>query len=407
MWKTKSLQYANYSFHTQQMDPTNGQLSNGGTINTQIKVDGAGDMLGPCHLRVILPPRSALKLLGATTEGLTEAADFFYFVNCAAYAALNYISLDIGNVPIVKLSGRFCEFWDEISEPSDTRLDEAVGRFETEVQLIAAAEFQQVLILKLPFYFCRRPASYLPLMALQLHQVNFTIQWNELKKWAVNRGDDDALSQTAVATRVMSQVRVSLYAEFVYIDDYTRDAFLNNPHTYLIEQVQEEIVEFQPSNKTDPVSRNHRTQFNHMSKMIAWAVQSAEAVDGVTYTKQSVGVKDPFDYSDPSGGESAFGADFKINSASLWEPNLSAMYFRLILPSRSLARVPKRNFYMYPIGHETHKIVVNATLQMSRCDNQQFVFSSTNPGAMTLYNWVINFNAAVVSGHMYGVPFHS
>ena len=406
MWKKRIYSYANFIFHTQHITSGSGQITVSAPV--RFKVDIAGDMLGRTFLRVVLPPASSVCTSASGFLALDSTADFFYYVNTVGYAMINTASIDLGNSKCQVLSGRFMDIYEELSTPPHRRMDECVGRFQKESQLIQAAQAQQVLLVNLPFWYTKQPESYIPLGALQLHDVNISIQFHNVDKWVVNRGSPSAIP--AATGTILSNTNIGVLVEIVYIDETQRKTFALNPHTYLIEQVQEE--ESNLTTTSDPskyVQQGLTLQHNHMAKAFIWVIQQDSAVtdDGV-YTKQGVGVNDPFDYCAPDGGESAVDWEMRLNNNPINEAQIiPAIYYRVATATRGWACIPRRNIYSYPVGFNCQDLQINATIQMSRQDNQFVRFKTRCTGSHKIYWFTYNYNILVLSGGMGGIPFAS
>lgn len=406
MWKKRIYSYANYIYHTQHITSGSGQISVSAPM--KFKVDISGDMLGRAFVRIVLPAASTVCTAGSGYNALDDVADFFYYVNTVGYAMINTASLELGNVKCQTLSGRFMDIFEELSTPPHRRMDECVGRFQKESQLIQVAQSQQVLLVNLPFWFTRQCESFIPLGALQLHDLNINIQFHSVDKWVVNRGSPGAVT-TSSAT-ILANTNVSVLVEGVYIDEFQRRTFAMTPHTYLIEQVQEEEANLTASNDaTKWVQQQLTLQHNHMAKAFIWVIQQDDSIlDNGAYTKQSVGVNDPGDYCAPDGGESAVDWEMRLNNNAITEHTvLPGVYFRVATATRGWVSIPRRNIYTYPVGERAHELQVTATIQMSRMDNQSIKFKTRCTGAHKIYWFTYNYNCAVFSGGMGGIPFAS
>ena len=109
--------------------------------------------------------------------------------------------------------------------------------------------------LPLIFWFNRNPGLYLPLVALQYHEVriDFTIS----PKYASYFGQNP----------------FSVYANYVYLDTAERDRVAKTGHEYLIEQVQ--YVNADPVGSTNENTPSViRMQYNHPVKELIWVYQN-------------------------------------------------------------------------------------------------------------------------------------
>ena len=109
--------------------------------------------------------------------------------------------------------------------------------------------------LPLLFFFNRNPGLYLPLIALQYHEVriDFTLSAQYANYFGTNP--------------------FAVWANYVYLDSVERDKFAKTPHEYLIEQVQHinpDPVGYANENTPSVI----RMQYNHPVKELIWCYQN-------------------------------------------------------------------------------------------------------------------------------------
>ena len=95
------------------------------------------------------------------------------------------------------------------------------------------------------FWFCRNPGLYLPLIALQYHEVKLIVKFGNPSTWN-------------------STPETNLWVDYIFLDTDERRRFAQVSHEYLIEQVQTDL------NKK--VEKNMDLNFNHPIKEIVWTL---------------------------------------------------------------------------------------------------------------------------------------
>ena len=152
---------------------------------------------------------------------------------------------------------------------------------------------QTTLYVPLQFWFCRNPGLAIPLIALQYHEVKINLEFNTLDQclWAVNTntnglpvfdtaagcGEDPVVSGGGRADRAYNScclVSASLFIDYVFLDTDERRRMAQNPHEYLIEQLQ-----FTGDESIGSTSNKIKLNFNHPCKELVWVVQPDEHVD--------------------------------------------------------------------------------------------------------------------------------
>jgi hypothetical protein len=136
---------------------------------------------------------------------------------------------------------------------------------------------ETTLYVPLLFWFCRNPGLALPLIALQYHEVKINIDFRPIGEclWAVKSlTASPAGTVTVSAAYQQSLVAASLYVDYVFLDTDERRKMAQNPHEYLIEQVQ-----FTGDESVGSSSNKIKLNFNHPCKELIWVVQPDANVD--------------------------------------------------------------------------------------------------------------------------------
>jgi hypothetical protein len=156
---------------------------------------------------------------------------------------------------------------------------------------------ETTLYIPLQFWFCRNPGLALPLIALQYHEVKINLDLRPIDEclWAVS--DLDTGSQHT-ASYNNSLVAASLYVDYVFLDTDERRRMAQNPHEYLIEQLQ-----FTGDESVGSSSNKIKLNFNHPCKELVFVVQPDDNVnycDSLIKDKilfKTLGAQ-PFNYTD-------------------------------------------------------------------------------------------------------------
>jgi hypothetical protein len=136
---------------------------------------------------------------------------------------------------------------------------------------------ETTLYVPLQFWYCRNPGLALPLIALQYHEVKINLDIRPIDEclWAV--GDmkcDSGASARVTAAYNQSLVAASLYVDYVFLDTDERRRMAQNPHEYLIEQLQ-----FTGDESVGSSSNKIKLNFNHPCKELVFVVQPDANVD--------------------------------------------------------------------------------------------------------------------------------
>ena len=169
---------------------------------------------------------------------------------------------------------------------------------------------QTTLYVPLQFWFCRNPGLAIPLIALQYHEVKINLEFNTLDQclWAVEvngfglPANNDCTPVTGLGQKTLKNaadgsqsavgsnqvppgradraynscclVSASLFIDYVFLDTDERRRMAQNPHEYLIEQLQ-----FTGDESIGSTSNKIKLNFNHPCKELVWVVQPDAHVD--------------------------------------------------------------------------------------------------------------------------------
>ena len=195
---------------------------------------------------------------------------------------------------------------------------------------------ETTLYVPLQFWYCRNPGLALPLIALQYHEVKINIDFRPIGEclWAVDTLAAGSGSKSVSAAYQQSLVAASLYVDYIFLDTDERRKMAQNPHEYLIEQVQ-----FTGDESVGSSSNKIKLNFNHPCKELVWVVQPDANVDycssleGGSTLYKTLGAQ-PFNYTDaidalPNaihafGGDNATSGDNGVISGGVFQMNEAA-----------------------------------------------------------------------------------
>jgi hypothetical protein len=159
---------------------------------------------------------------------------------------------------------------------------------------------ETTLYVPLQFWFCKNPGLALPLIALQYHEVRINIDLRPIDEclWAVNSLSSSSGSVKVTNAYNQSLVAASLFVDYVFLDTDERRRMAQNPHEYLIEQLQ-----FTGDESVGSSSNKIKLNFNHPVKELIWVVQPdanvdyCASLDGSSTLCKVLGAQ-PFNYTD-------------------------------------------------------------------------------------------------------------
>ena len=213
---------------------TNGSPAASGRVSVTIARNG--DLVGNMH--VALQPTTAV--LTSNNAG--------YDTNWVAERAIAAVELTIGGQRIDKHYQTWWRLYAELFLSESDKI--AWGKMTTAVNSTVTVAVNNRVYLPLLFFFNRNPGLYLPLIALQYHEVRLDFDLTTYY---------DKYFGTTNAFEV--------WANYIYLDTEERRRFAQKGHEYLIEQVQHTGGD---SVVNDTSTQLIRLSFNHPVKELIW-----------------------------------------------------------------------------------------------------------------------------------------
>ena len=308
-WKVTYRRHTNFAMES--IEQTfNGQADFGKRVTCTISRNG--DLAYRTYLQVTLPE------IGSTLAKHARWLDF------PGHQLIEDVEVEIGGQRIEKQYGDWMHIWCQLTMDKNQEKGyyKMVGN-TTQLTYVTDPSFAPVdgpcessapkqvcaprnalpettLYIPLQFWFCTNPGLALPLIALQYHEVKITLDMRSIDEclWAVDSLSASSNDQKSASAYSQSLVSASLYVDYIYLDTDERRRMAQNPHEYLIEQLQHTGDEAVGSS-----SNRIRLNFNHPCKELVWVVQPDANVDYCASTTggstlYNVLGAQPFNYTD-------------------------------------------------------------------------------------------------------------
>jgi hypothetical protein len=250
------------------LQTVNGSAANGARVSVTIARNGdlVGDMWLQLQPSAAATPNAISNLVSANTNG-----DW----NWVAERAVAAVELTIGGQRIDKHYQTWFRLYAEVFLGESDKY--AYGRLSTFANpaytnplapstggMAGNTTNQAYVYLPLLFFFNRNPGLYLPLIALQYHEVR--LDFDLTNYYSLYFGTN----------------QIQVWANYVYLDTEERRRFAQKGHEYLIEQVQHtggDSIAANSSSETSPTLI--RLSFNHPVKEFIWCYQNAAATTAI------------------------------------------------------------------------------------------------------------------------------
>jgi hypothetical protein len=302
-WKVTYRRYTNFAIES--IEQTfNGQADFGRRV--QCVISRNGDLAYRTYLQVTLPEINQMMGIG-NYSSTTETSVYARWLDFPGEQLIAQVEVEIGGQRIDRQYGDWMHIWNQLTMTAEqqrgyfkmvgntTQLtfitDPSFADVESPCDSIAPRQVcaprnalpETTLYVPLQFWFCTNPGLALPLIALQYHEVKINLDIRPIDEclWAVttlNCTTDStaSLGRPVPATIAYNQslVAASLYVDYVFLDTDERRRMAQNPHEYLITQLQ-----FTGDESVGSSSNKIKLNFNHPVKELVWVVQPDQNVD--------------------------------------------------------------------------------------------------------------------------------
>lgn len=358
------------------------------------------DLMYTTYLEVVLPATTS------TFNWLSGVSNIN--ADRLGYMMLKTVELMIGETLIDRLYGEWLYIWDKLTLDANksAKMQALVSTGGTTANPSVCGAYGRpirptVLYIPLPFFYTRNPSCALPLIALQFHEVRVNIEWRKTEFFTYN---PSAGGIGAPGLNVPPPSQAALYVDYIYLDVEERRRMAQEPHEYLIEQVQ--------YNQDKPISSyNNRIDltFNHPVKEIVWVTQASwkRQCKLVPNGARPTGYLQPFLFDDIT-----FDANIQINGQDRFERRYGD-YFSDVQTSQhhNGVIVPGVSCYSFSLRPEEHQ--PSGSCNFSRIDTATIVLNvggdtqidETKSLTYDVRVYAINYNILRIMSGMAGVSF--
>jgi hypothetical protein len=327
-WKVTYRRHTNFAMES--IEQTfNGQADFGRRVTCTISRNG--DLAYRTYLQVTLPQ------IDQTLKSSTDQGVYARWLDFPGHQLIDDVEVEIGGQRIDKQYGDWMQIWNQLTldKNQEAGYNKMVGQ-TTQLTFLTDPSFSPVdgpcdssaprqvcaprsalpettLYVPLLFWFCNNPGLALPLIALQYHEVKINLDIRAIDECLFAVSSLAAGGAKVNQAYAQSLVAASLYVDYVYLDTDERRRMAQNPHEYLIEQLQ-----YTGAESVGSSSNKIRLNFNHPCKEIIWVVQPDQNVDycssltSGTVLFNALGAQ-PFNYTDAidalPNSIKAFGSD--------------------------------------------------------------------------------------------------
>lgn len=366
--------HTNFSMEYIQQKSTNSSDKFGNKFD--VIIQRVGDLLGQCYVEITVPALLQVQPATDINTGLQTTTTAVGFCDGFGLAVCRVMEFWIGGQLIDRQYGDWLDIWAELTIDNSRQwgYNQMVGKYDgTDVALSTNArpydcKKDYTFMVPLQFWFCRNPGCYLPLIALQYHEVKICIDTRAPSELIRSFPETAVVRQPLDWNgRPWNATAIQVWSNYVYLDTDERRKFAQLNHEMLIEQVQFNTPIGIPNGSGHV---NFSMEFNHPLKELMWVVPSefecGNSAIGNDYFNYTGAYEIGPNY--PPIIEAFSKATLLLNGQERFDER-PAEYFRLLQPFEYHTRSPKKLIYVYSFALKPEEIQPSGTCNASRIDS--------------------------------------
>jgi hypothetical protein len=346
---------------------TEGNINFGGNIT--VTVARNGDLLGNQVVQVCLPDPKMF---------VTNPNSYQYlgWIQGVGNYLIKYVSIEIGGQQIDEQYGQWMDIWSQLNlnESQVYGYGLNVGKsFSSDIwqpypiENIVGSRLQIPLL----FWYCRNPGLAIPLVCLQFSDVKLKMTFEKFENLivAVNNGQ----YITPVLNGYLPTLNpreFKIWNTYYFLDSTERRKFAQNPHEYLIEQIQTQSGTVESLT----LENNIRINLSHPTKELIFTFTRNDT--SAPQNDFSIGTNII-----PNGSPSQFAPVYSlkliINGTDRFKER-PGEYFRTVQAYDHHTRIPSNYIYVYSFAIKPEEYQPSGTCNFSRIDSSSLNFFLRN-----------------------------
>ena len=349
-----------------------GNINFGGNISAVVARNG--DLLGNIVIECYLPN---------PVNYISGTYDYVGYIQGIGNYLIKNVTVEIGGQQIDEQYGQWMDIWSELNL-SGSQLHgygTMVGKnYNQPVWMPYDITIEPGSMLQIPlqFWFCRNPGLSLPLIALQFHEIKTKITFEKFENLivAVVNGQYVQPTFNGIAPQLNGGNNFKIWNTYYFLDTSERRKFAQNPHEYLIEQVQSQSGNVQSLTQENSI----RINLNHPTKELVWVFNRNGT--NAKYNDFSIGTN-IISNGTPAQFAPMYNFKLNLNGTDRFKER-KGEYFRLVENYTHHTRIPGNYIYTYSFALRPEEHQPSGTCNFSRIDSSQLWFylrnTSTSPG---------------------------
>jgi hypothetical protein len=371
VFKYKVYRYTNFVRKVKKVT-----MSGFADFNSNISVDipKSGHILTKMYIHLKLPKLTKID------------ADYLNWSDNLSSAIIDGpITLSIGGVIVDRMYPDFEDLYDELSSLEDKRRGQMTLKSDMYQSAVYNASKETDIYIPLRFSFTKNYKLGLPIASMiQDIKINF-----KMKSFF------DCINYNGTVPPKYNVLASTFFTEYIDLDPLVIDQFANYKHTFVIDQVQEQIELI--SNSMTNNNFNSILKFNSPCKELIFALVEKSNIDSNNYYAYS-----------RSSDDLSFITDLTVllNGISYID-DFPESYYRLVMPYQHHSRIPLKYVYSIPFAIYPEDTQPSGKIDLSKISEVvvQLKLKNDNPD-LVLRIYAITYNIATIENGIYSLLYN-
>ena len=298
----------------------------------------------------------------------------FAWVEEIGNAIIDYVEIKIGSQIIDRQTGEWLIIFNKLNGSEAQRLNynKMVGNVDELITFDDSVKNSYQLLIPFQFWFCRHAGQAIPLVALQYHDVSFTIKLKDLADVCYVENDPILGPMANIQSKYdINLINAQLYIEYIFLDQDEYRRFAQSSHEYLIE-----VTQFQSYDNIAGDFFSASLNFKHPTKYIVWFAQPNFYRGNPTGHNKCQW--NNFGTHIDKSGQTLESTYIRLNNYNRFDKNIDITYYNYIQPYLYFPHSPDDGLYVYSFAIIPTEQQPSAALNLSCIDDFSIISKFTN-----------------------------
>lgn len=312
----------------------------------------------------------------------------FKWIEEIGHFIIDNVEILIGGQIIDSHTGQFMSLFNQLNQNifHKKNYDIMIGNIKELTTYDDKPKKSITLKVPLKFWFCRNKGVSIPLVALRYNDIHINFKLKNLKDCCIVE------SQNVFDNFNINILNLSLYVDYVFLDEIERKLFATSIHEYLIDTIQHYNID-----NITSLSHTEKVNLNHPTKELIWVTQpnnmkNNNTINDLIYNPSNYNIindsdlfKNVLNYNYlkiknkniiyPDDLYTLEKTTIELNTLNLTPITVDAKYYNYLQPLKKHSNTPKKGINVYSFSLHPEEYQPSGAFNFSRISSINFNFN--------------------------------